>query len=95
MPIRRNPGSCGGGGGGKMLLLLPRIPGTVREIYSGSFSGPFVPVIQRDCPPVFKLVTHAVNVPPTSTIPGLKIQGPDLTGLLVYCDKLIVLQPRS
>jgi hypothetical protein len=34
MPIRRNPGSCGSGGG-KMLLLLPRVPGTVRETYSG------------------------------------------------------------
>ena len=54
MPIRRNPGSCccDSGGGGCCA------PGTVREICSGSFSGPFVPLIQRDCPPVFKLLAN-------------------------------------
>ena len=78
-----------------MLVIPPLLwPGTVKETYSGSFSGPFVPLIQRDYPPVFKLVIHTVNVSPTSTVPGLNVQGPDLTGLLVYCDKLIVLQPK-
>jgi hypothetical protein len=60
MPIRRNPGSCcdgdsRGGSGGNCCC----VPGTAMEISSGSFSGPFVPLIQRDdCPPVLKLVTH-------------------------------------